>query len=165
MKICCDCNVEKPLSEYYAHDKMKMRLMNKCKQCKNKDSKARIAEKSKDPEWLIKEAKRCRERYRKNRNIGTFRNFKTSQSEIQKKHLKKYPQKALARQMLLNAVRAGILIRKPCEICQSKNSHGHHEDYFKPLEVVWLCSKHHGERHVEINDQKRIQKAKLNSLK
>lgn len=38
----------------------------------------------------------------------------------------------------------------PCEVCGDVNSQGHHEDYSRPLEVMWLCQKHHSARHMEM---------------
>ena len=35
--------------------------------------------------------------------------------------------------------------KKPCEVCQEPNTHRHHPDITKPLEVVFLCPKHHKE--------------------
>jgi len=52
------------------------------------------------------------------------------------------------------ALRDGSLVRQPCEVCGTKEVHGHHSDYSKPLDVIWLCSKHHGEEHTRINKQK-----------
>ncbi len=54
-------------------------------------------------------------------------------------------------------VAARMAVRKlqkgPCEV--GKDCHGrieaHHDDYTKPLEVRWLCKKHHGEVHT--NDE------------
>ena len=46
-----------------------------------------------------------------------------------------------------NAIKAGKIVRQPCAVCGVEKVHGHHEDYTKPLEVDWLCSKHHMERH------------------
>lgn len=46
-----------------------------------------------------------------------------------------------------NAIRNKQIVRQPCEVCGNPKSQGHHEDYSKPLDVTWLCSKHHGERH------------------
>jgi hypothetical protein len=37
----------------------------------------------------------------------------------------------------------GELIREPCLVCGDTKSHAHHEDYTKPLDVVWLCMTHH----------------------
>lgn len=48
-----------------------------------------------------------------------------------------------ARAKLNHAIERNGFRRKPCEICKNPKSHGHHEDYSKPLEVRWLCHKHH----------------------
>lgn len=39
------------------------------------------------------------------------------------------------------------LDRKPCVICGNAKVEAHHPDYSKPLDVIWLCKKHHGEIH------------------
>jgi DNA-directed RNA polymerase subunit RPC12/RpoP len=49
------------------------------------------------------------------------------------------------------AVRSGELLPQPCEVC-GETAEAHHEDYEKPLEVNWLCKKHHRARHIEIGD-------------
>lgn len=57
------------------------------------------------------------------------------------------PEKYDAQQKLQAAVRHGRITRQPCEACGQEPAHGHHEDYSKPLDVVWLCAAHHRERH------------------
>jgi hypothetical protein len=46
-----------------------------------------------------------------------------------------------------NAIRDGRLTRQPCEICGAANTDAHHDDYSLPLDVRWLCRKHHGQQH------------------
>ncbi len=40
-------------------------------------------------------------------------------------------------------VKKGIITKMPCGVCDSEKTEAHHPDYSKPLEVVWLCQKHH----------------------
>lgn len=54
-----------------------------------------------------------------------------------------------------NAIRDGKIKRNPCARCGEKEAQAHHEDYSRPLDVVWLCTYHHGERHREINEERR----------
>lgn len=55
------------------------------------------------------------------------------------------------------AVTSGVLsIPEGCERCQSRAKVvAHHDDYRKPLDVMWLCRDCHGIRHGEINDMVR----------
>jgi hypothetical protein len=45
------------------------------------------------------------------------------------------------------ALRAGTLVRGRCEDCGSFRTEAHHEDYSKPLSVIWLCRRDHRRRH------------------
>ena len=54
----------------------------------------------------------------------------------------------VARRELSRAIKKGLIKKQPCEICNSPmRVAGHHKDYNKPLEVKWLCPKHHGSLH------------------
>jgi len=59
--------------------------------------------------------------------------------------MERFPEKISARIQLHNAIRKGTVERQPCEVCGDPKSEGHHFDYTKPLEVRWLCRKHHRE--------------------
>ncbi len=58
----------------------------------------------------------------------------------------KNPLRFKAMQAVQTAVRNGTLVRLPCK-CGDSKSEAHHKDYTKPLEVEWLCRKHHVEAH------------------
>ena len=45
---------------------------------------------------------------------------------------------------------------EPCERCGDDKSQAHHEDYSKPLDVMWLCSQCHADRHKEIRDEEMV---------
>lgn len=65
-----------------------------------------------------------------------------------KRMQEKYPEKVSARKKVHQALRSGKLERKPCTICGStENIEAHHIDYSKPMNVKWICRKHHRELH------------------
>jgi hypothetical protein len=68
--------------------------------------------------------------------------------EYVRRHRERNPDKAKARQTLGNAVRDGRIVRpKKCTLCHVPSRvEAHHEDYAKPLDVVWCCRKCHRER-------------------
>lgn len=47
-----------------------------------------------------------------------------------------------ARSILNHHLRDNHIERLPCEICGNQ-AEAHHNDYDKPLDVRWLCFKHH----------------------
>lgn len=65
-------------------------------------------------------------------------------------------QKRKIREKTRAAVRAGKLKKKPCEVdgCNETLVIAHHKTYDDPLDVVWLCYKHHAELHEQLRKEK-----------
>lgn len=87
-------------------------------------------------------------------NSGVFNpNYKgglKSNYEYKKAAIAKNPLRFRVEQRVRYAIKTGRLTRLPCGVCGNPKSEAHHEDYSKPLDVVWLCRKHHIERHTQI---------------
>lgn len=56
-----------------------------------------------------------------------------------------------ARSRVEKALKRGKLIKEPCFKCGNENTEAHHEDYDKPLEVIWLCKQCHSALHYPAN--------------
>src|SRR4030095_1753477 len=64
-----------------------------------------------------------------------------------RKWMDKNPEKTRADRILNYAIKRGVVSKEPCWICGAERVHGHHRDYSKPLQVIWLCHRHHMEEH------------------
>lgn len=58
-----------------------------------------------------------------------------------------FRERKLARMATNTAIRQGVIVPQPCEVCGATNAEAHHDDYSKPLNVRWLCKPHHEEHH------------------
>ncbi len=76
---------------------------------------------------------------------------RSSRKTANKKYWDSHPQKAKAHNAVSNALRDGKLERPDiCESCDTEIFvEAHHEDYNKPLEVIWMCIKCHKEYHAK----------------
>jgi hypothetical protein len=172
MKICTGCKVEKSYDEFGKVKKAFDGLNQKCKKCCNERAKHCIRsqeaiENSRKTslEWQKRNRKMLNERckvYYLN-NLEERREYlKGKQKEYmqtekgKKKHKersvdfrKRNPEKIAAQQKCRRAIKKGTLVRpKNCSECQVFcKPHAHHEDYNKPLEVIWLCDKCHLHTH------------------
>jgi len=140
MKQCFKCKLTKPLSEFYKHSQMKDGHLNKCIECNKKDSNKHRAEN------LEKVREYDRERGKNPERIK----FNT---EINKAWREEDKRRARAHSSVFRAIRKGILVKMPCVRCGEQKSLAHHEDYDKPLDVMWLCQPCHKQRHKELKEE------------
>jgi len=130
MKECFKCKKVYPLSEFYKHKQMADGHLNKCKECAKTDSTLNRGD-----------------NLERVRAYDRARGSRQSKEQV-KAYRDKYPNKYKAHNIVNNAVRDGKLFPLPCETCfNTHNLHAHHDDYAKPLNVRWLCAKHHSQWH------------------
>ncbi len=134
MKKCIGCGEMKALSEYYKMAHMADGHVNRCKECTKEMVRANYRK--------TIEARTAYERERWQRPER-----RADAARYQNKRRKKYPEKDRARNLVTKAMKAGSLRRQPCEKCGTKRAQAHHDDYSKPLQVRWLCYKHHLAEH------------------
>ena len=136
-KECFKCKTIMPLSEFYKHSAMGDGHLNKCKECTKNDATAH-----------------------RNKNIEKIRAYDKARSkephraklalEVNRAWRAEDTRRAKAHGAVAKAIRKGLLVRCPCVRCGEKKSLAHHEDYDKPLEVMWLCQPCHKQRHKEM---------------
>jgi hypothetical protein len=142
-KKCFKCEKILNIECFYKHPRMKDGHLNKCIDCTKRDVSNREKLKYSDPEWLLKERKRCIEKGRIYRAEGRQ---KGSPSKARDWALRN-KEKRYCHNKVARAVLTGKLIKEPCEVCGSQDTQAHHDDYSKPLDVRWLCVTHHNELH------------------
>lgn len=162
-KRCFKCSGVLPLSEFYVHPKMRDGTLNKCKACTKADAKTTRAKKH--DYYLEYDKSRAMLPHRvaaraiyamRNPAIISAARLKWLARNYDKKRAAgiawalRNPEKKRAHTLLHRAIRSGRIKRRPCSVYGSTKSHGHHFDYSKPLQVEWLCPKHHSRRHHRI---------------
>lgn len=149
MKTCIKCAVQKPSDEFYAHPQMADGRLGKCKECCKAATRERTERMSHDPKWVAAQIERSRVSARRRRAEGLVEPAPNEKRRVYlARHRAKYPERNRARAAVTRAVRSGRLLPQPCHCGQPAQAH--HDDYTKPLEVLWLCPRHHADRHVEL---------------
>ena len=153
-KICFKCGGSpQPISEFYKHPMMADGHLNKCKTCTKKDT---IENRHNRIEYYRKY-----DRYRgtlphRLEAVAEYRKTPEGKKAIKgvtQRWQQKNPRKRAAHLLFGRAIASGKVTKCLCERCGAAKVHGHHENYDEPLKVVWLCAKHHRERHQEMKAQ------------
>tara|TARA_R110000803_G_scaffold37320_2_gene80370 strand:- start:648 stop:1076 length:429 start_codon:yes stop_codon:yes gene_type:complete len=134
MKQCKRCHESKPLDQFHKLRSAADGLNYKCKDCWCQEVRKYRREND-----SVREHGRAREREPERR---------AKVNEAVNLWKKNNPEKAAASRAVRSAIKKGEMERKPCEECgATRNIHGHHDDYSKPLDVRWLCALHHKRHH------------------
>lgn len=131
-KKCTKCEQVKLESEFYQTSKTAR--SSKCKECTKRDNRLN---RSKRIDYYTE--------YERRRSKSPDR---VAKLPAYRKHRPQY--KKIANYTVSNAIRDGRLVRGPCEVCGSSDVEAHHDDYTKPLDVRWLCFRHHRELHGQV---------------
>lgn len=152
MKVCVKCGVAKDESEFYARDK-------KCKECRRalaiwyRNQRVEYyREQGRKRYSENKEYYRQKDKERKQRlKIEDHERYAETTYRRANRWRKANAQKMKAWQLFDDAIRYGKIVRPTiCSRCGAEGKiEGHHEDYSKPYDVLWLCSKCHHDLHAE----------------
>jgi hypothetical protein len=149
MKRCSKCKANKRNSEFGRNAGSKDGMHHYCRECKRVyDADYRAKNKTAARAW----SKRWRDK-----NKGYHSKWREEHKElaaaILARRKEKYPEREKAKATLNNAVYSGKLDRpETCSLCNETGLiDGHHPDYSKPLEVIWLCRQCHVDYHRSVN--------------
>jgi hypothetical protein len=135
MKKCFRCNTVKPLDAFYKHPEMADGHLNKCIECTKPD---------------VRRNRRVKAEYYRRYDMERFRNDPKRRAQHKANcilYTIRHADRRHAHAVLHNAVKSGKVVKGPCAVCGEKRVEGHHFDYSKPLEVIWLCKAHHNAIH------------------
>ena len=149
-KVCAGCKRELDSSEFHKKKRASDRLTPRCRRC-NSESDRRYylanAEERREAVCLYaRENQEKRKEYMRRRRRENPERCR----ELDRNSKIRSPEKIKARSAINDSIKAGKTVRKPCQVCGTKDrveAH-HHRGYEKEfwLHVIWLCKRHHAER-------------------
>jgi len=149
MKNCFKCNTKKELSEFYKHPQMLDGHVNKCKECNKSDVNANRLKNIDHYKAFDKKRALLPHRVQARKDYISTENGKAAKARAGVNYRNSAPNVYKASRKFANAIKSGSIKRQfHCSKCSSDiNVEGHHDDYNKPLEVRWLCSRCHTQWH------------------
>lgn len=150
-KTCNRCNKKLPLNSFAmrSHEKSRDHYCVDCRRSYSREHYQKNRAKYRAMHCAYSKTEAGRESHRKwdNNNRAAQQIVRNARDSSRKNMSAENHMKAIARSRLRYAVNAGSIERLPCEVCGVTPTHGHHDNYNKPLDVQWLCEKHHLAAH------------------
>lgn len=138
MKQCRKCGEIKPLHEFYKHNKMHDGYFNQCKACKRVYAVAKNRGNSMNPEWVLRERERTRDKFHR---LGYNSRSRSDKNKSNKS-------------ILLNLSRDYPL---------SEGFEYHHWNYLYPYDVFVLSRSEHKRVHSGLKFNETLQIFELKS--
>jgi hypothetical protein len=165
-KTCPQCKETLPASCFAKDPKPRSGLYSWCKQCKlNKYRKIHGPPKVREKRESKGRDKAKVKAYDRKRYLAmkaqilerNQRYNKTPEAKISaiasaRRQREKFKEKFDTRYKTNELIRHGELVRQPCRVCGWEKSEVHHRNYSNPLDVDWLCRKHHMEEHQRLKE-------------
>jgi hypothetical protein len=147
-KHCNICDTTKPTADFNKNARSKDGLQSECKACKaTRYAAAKDSIRKRQQESWAKYAEANREKL-----LTKSKRYRAANRDAiaEKKAAYKAanPIKLAAKSAVHSHVLTGRLERKACEVCGASPTEAHHDDYSKPLDVRWLCKRHHRLWHI-----------------
>lgn len=146
-KYCYCCRICKPVQKFNKNKSKKDGLADECKNCKHiqdkkyyNKNKNRLKQYSNDYYYAHHDkclvACKCYSKSIKGKEVH---------NRGSAKYIKNNPEKYAAHCKVYCALSTGELQKpKKCQVCNIKGYvEAHHEDYSKPLDIIWVCKKCH----------------------
>jgi hypothetical protein len=152
MKVCSKCKIEHDENDFPFRDGLKLRRVSNCPSCR-KEIAMESYHRNKDVFKLRERSRRLSQKESYKQKKKEYRlNNKEACLRAKIKYIKNNPEKTSAMYKVKYAVKTGKITKQPCGRCQTTiDVQAHHESYDRPLNVTWLCRKHHKERHRELD--------------
>lgn len=150
MIYCKKCETNKEAGEFYSSVISKDGLTGKCKECTKKRVRENRAANAEYYKAFDKARGNLPHRVQARLEYAQTPQGKERHTLAKKNYRKNHPTRRKAVNAVNNAVRNGVLVKpNNCQSCgiEAKRIEGHHCDYNKPLDVMWLCDSCHKEWH------------------
>lgn len=147
VKRCFKCGVEQPLDSFYKHPKMSDGHLGKCKECAKFDVRENRAANSDYYRQYDNRRAMAPHRVLARKLYLQSEAGKQAMLRAHKLSDARKPERKKASATVRHALVANRITKQPCFVCGNETAQAHHPDYSRPLDVIWLCVKHHRETH------------------